>query len=330
MREISPDLISGKTVLLRYDIDVPIKNRKVVEDFRLRAGLATLKLCLENAQQVILMGHIGRPGGKEVPELSVEPIYDWLATHDDLRSHLESGKLKLLENLRFEPGEEACSLEYAKEILKQVQDDGNSFYVNEAFSAHHKAASTTVLPTLLPHAAGLRFAEEVKSLTEVRENPKKPLVVIIGGVKLEDKLPAIDAMSKIADYVLVGGKIVAQLGQTYHDGGTNVQIGDLTDDGMDISQTTIEEWQPIIQKANMIVWNGPLGKFEEERYTEGTKKIAEAVISSDARPIIGGGDTISAISTFGLLCQFEKKGILLVGGGASLKFLELGTLPTIE
>ena len=337
MQVVSPDLVKGKKVLLRFDIDVPIQNGKVVDDFRLKAGLPTLKLCLENAEQVIIMGHIGRPGGREVLELSVEPIHDWLV-ENDLRSHLSSGKLKLLENLRFEVGEEGCDLEYANKILKlaasgeprfqRVQnDDDNLFYVNEAFAAHHPSASTTVLPTLLPHAVGLRFAEEVQKLTEVRENPERPLVVIIGGVKIEDKGPAIEAMSKIADTVLVGGKLASELGQKYHDRDTNVLAGSLTEDGMDISQKTVEEWEPIIRGAKMIVWNGPLGKVEEEKYSKGTEEIARAIIDSGAQSLIGGGDTIKVLNRLGIL---EKFSFVSVGGGAMLKFLTEGTLATIK
>jgi len=205
MQVVSREFIAGKKVLLRLDLDVPIENGKVDEDFRLKAALPTLRLCLEHASEVIAMGHIGRPKGKKVEELSVAPIYDWLEKQG-LSSHLMSGKLKLLENLRFEEGENKCDPEYAKELagLGEV-------YINEAFAAHHPAASTTILPTLLPAFAGLHFAREVEKLTKVRQAPRPGLVAIIGGVKAEDKLPAVLALSKIADYVLVGGKIVEEL-----------------------------------------------------------------------------------------------------------------------
>ncbi len=276
------------------------------------------------------MGHVGRPSGED-PNFSVEPIYDWLENRG-FQGVLGSGKLKLLENLRFEKGEEEADLGYAKELASL----GN-FYINEAFAAHHKSASTTVLPTLLPHAAGLRFAEEVRVLREVRDNPKRPLVVIIGGVKIEDKGPAIEAMSKVADTVLVGGKIASEITQrstarlarresewaALH----NVILGRLDASGMDISEETVEEWKPIILGAKMIVWNGPLGKVEEKQYSKGTEKIARAVLESDAETILGGGDSIGFLDKLGLL---EKFSFVSVGGGAMLKFLAEGTLPTIE
>lgn len=337
MQVVTADLIRDKKVLLRFDIDVPLVRGEggrweVGEDFRLKAGLPTLKLCLEGAQQVVIMGHVGRPAFAEatagkpdsffVPSLSVEPIYDWLAEQDSLRSHLSGGNLKLLENLRFEKGEEDCDLEYAKELASY-----GDFFVNEAFAAHHPAASTTVLPTLLPHAAGLRFEEEVEKLTAVRENPKRPLVVIIGGVKIEDKGSAIEAMAKIADYVLVGGKLVTELRQKYHDRDTNVRVADLIESGMDITEETIKQWETIIKEAQMIVWNGPMGKIEEEEYSKGTKEIARAIISSSAESIIGGGDTIGLLGNLRMLDQFN---FLSTGGGAMLKFLGSGTLPSIE
>ena len=240
MQVITAQLISGRKVLLRYDIDVPLRQAQghgqpeVEDDFRLKSGLATLKLCLENAQQVILMGHVGRPESPD-PNFSVKPIYDWLVEHD-LHSHMESGKLKLLENLRFEPGEDGCNLEYAKEILNLVEDDtvisekAEIVYINEAFAAYHKASSTTVLPTLLPHAAGLRFAMEVKTLTEVRNSPKKPFVALIGGVKMGDKLEAIQVLAEKASAVLVGGKLASQVHEDSFNFPANVLAARLTAD----------------------------------------------------------------------------------------------------
>src|SRR3989344_1651906 len=181
MVKITPELISGKRVLLRYDIDVALhyaqgsprgftpRGKPVVgEEFKLKAGLATLKLCLENAKKVILMGHLGRPEGKVMEELRAAPVAEWFKA--------QGFQPEILENLRFDPREEAGDLNYAKE-LAQMGD----VYVNEAFSAYRPAASTTVLPTLLPHAVGLHFAQEVRVLRGVREKPKKPFVAIMGG-----------------------------------------------------------------------------------------------------------------------------------------------------
>ena len=328
MQVITPDLILGKKVLLRFDIDVPIENGQIVDDFRLKAGLPTLKLCLENASQVILLGHIGRPSG-ENPKLSVAPIYKWLMENNDLYSHLTSGKLKLLENLRFEEGESFDSTQdlrdenvnFAHELAKL-----GDYYINEAFATYHPAASTTILPTLLPHSAGLNFAKEVEVLTKVRNNPGKPLVAILGGAKVEDKLPVIKAMSGVADYILVGGKLVSEIRSQNIKLPENVQIADLNEDGFDITPESIGRWQEHILKAKTIVWNGPLGKVEDEKNDQ-SRKIAQLILQSGAESIIGGGDTISAINKWGMLDKFS---FVSTGGGAMLKLLTDGTLPTIE
>lgn len=316
MQTISPGFVQDKKVLLRYDIDVQITDGKVTEDFKLKAGLETLKLCLENASKVTLIGHVGRPEGKMVPELSIEPIRKWFK--------VKGYSLEILENLRFDPREEECNLEYAKELASLAD-----VFVNEAFASHHRAVSTTVLPTLLPHFAGLRFAEEVRILGEVRDNPKKPFIAIMGGVKVQDKLPVIQVLAKKADAVLVGGKLVSEIREENVNLPNNVMVGKLSEDGFDISADTTSAWSDLISKAAMIVWNGPLGKFEDPKNNQ-TQKIAEMILASEAEVVIGGGDSVAALSQAGLLEEAQKKAFVSVGGGAMLKLLADGTLPTIE
>ena len=219
MVEVTPQLVSNRKVLLRLDLDVLIGSGQVKEDFRLKADLPTLKLCVDNAQLVTAIGHIGRPVGQVIENLRVAPIVEWFS-NQGFAQDVKSGKLKFLENLRFDPREEGLDERYAKELTSI-----GGFFVNEAFAAHHPASSTTILPTLLPHAAGLRFTKEVRVLTGVRENPKRPFVVIIGGVKVEDKLPAIKGLSKIADAVLVGGKLVQEIREQNLELPANVLVG---------------------------------------------------------------------------------------------------------
>jgi len=354
MQVVNAESVSGKKVLLRLDIDVPIGRstdyslpstaedgrRKtedliVLEDFRLRAGLPTIHLCLEHALQVIIMGHIGRPEGKIVEELSVGPIKEWLG-NQGLRSHLTSGKLKLLENLRFDPREEAGDLSFAKELANM-----GDIFVNEAFASYRPAVSTTILPTLLPSYVGLRFAEEVKVLTGVRNPPaggsKKPFIAIMGGAKVADKLPVINVLAQKADAVLVGGKLISEIREQKLDLPKNVLVGMLNEDGFDIAPQTASAWAGLIAKAAMIVWNGPVGKFEDPK-NDATKKIARLVLDSSAEVIIGGGDTIAALREYGLLSGAEEKAFISegknlfisTGGGAMLKLLTDGTLPTID
>lgn len=317
------------------DLDIPITGGRIMEDYRLEAGFPTLELCLENASQVVVMGHIGRPQGQEVAELSVEPIHDWLEDHLG-PDYLDSGKLKLLENLRFEAGEDGASMDFAKELASF-----GDFYVNEAFASHHSAASTTVLPTLLPHAAGLRFVQEVEVLTRVRQNPTHPLVAIIGGVKVEDKLPAVLSLAKVADAVLVGGKIAAEIKGQQIQLPHNVFVGQLNEGETDLAPATVLAWEKVVSGAKMIVWNGPLGITEGQvsniaghgwgmeglGSAGGTYQTARMIIGSGAESIIGGGDTITALNNWGLLDRFS---FVSTGGGAMLKFLTDGTLPTIQ
>lgn len=324
LKVITPTFISGKKVLLRYDIDVPVKDGKVVEDFRLEAGLPTLDMCLQYADSIILMGHIGRPAGED-PNYSVKSIVSWFEERfGDIE--LPPGKFHILENLRFEKGEEEASEEYAKELASL-----GDVFVNEAFAAHHKAASTTVLPTLMPSVAGLNFAEEVEELTNLRNNPIKPYVAIIGGVKIEDKLPAVLSLAKVADHVLVGGKlafeihsktVIGQIDQIPE----NVHLAKLSMEGTDIAPDTVESWKEYLQGAKTILWNGPMGKYEDPINAQ-TKALAEYIVTLPAEKILGGGDTISAVDQFRLLKRFS---FVSTGGGAMLKFLTSGTLPTIE
>lgn len=320
------------------DLDVPLgessgKKLVVLDDYRLRVVLPTIRMCLENAAEVIIMGHLGRPEGKEIPELSVEPIYDWFWEIGEIREFIKNDKLRFLENLRFEPGEDNCDLEYAKELASL-----GDFFVNEAFAAYHPASSATILPKLLPHACGLHFAQEVRVLGGVRDNPKRPLVVIIGGAKVEDKLPAVLAMSKIADHVLVGGKLVGEITVTADFASSlpdNVLLGVLNEQETDLTPESISAWEKIIKEAKMIVWNGPAGWIEDSNLqnekklgsARGTYQLAQMIINSGAEGIVGGGDTVGFLNRLGLLGKF---GFVSTGGGAMLKFLETGTLPTIE
>lgn len=323
MQIINPKIISGKRVLLRYDIDAALLDGQVIEDFKLRAGIPTLNLCNQNASKVIILGHIGRPEGKVVEQLKVAPIVEWFKAQG-FSEELNSGKIEVLENLRFDSREEACDLEYAKQ-LAQMGD----IYINEAFSSYRPAVSTTVLPTLLPHAAGLRFAMEIKKLTQVRETPKKPFVAIMGGAKVKDKLPVIEVLAQIADAVLVGGKLVAEIREQNLTLPKNVMVGKLNEDGFDIANDTVTAWENLILKAAMIIWNGPLGKFEDPK-NDSTKGVINSILQSNAEIVIGGGDSVAALSQYGLLEKAQQKAFVSVGGGAMLKLLSDGTLPTIE
>ncbi|MBI2600341.1 phosphoglycerate kinase [Candidatus Daviesbacteria bacterium] len=336
MQVVTPDVVKGKKVLLRLDLDVPIKDGKVEEDFRLRAGIPTITLIHQNASRLILIGHLGRPSGAD-PNFSLKPVHEWFRkNHFNSLSFEEDSSFVMLENTRFDKRENEGSQEYAKELASQAD-----FYVNEAFAAHNSAVSTTLLPTLFTdvldpegrlrsrRAAGLHFAKEVEKLLQVRNTPKKPLLVILGGAKLEDKLGVLNLFSQTADAVLVGGKLPQEIRAGQIEVSKNVMVAKMIDNGLDISTEATESFAELIKNAAQIIWAGPLGKYEEENTILGTKEIAEAILQSSADIIVGGGDTIAALNKLNLLSKFQQNAFVSTGGGAMLRLLSEGTLPTI-
>lgn len=329
MQVVNPQLITDKRVLLRLDIDVPLVQPSasshqpsewiIEDDFRLEAGVPTLQLCLKFAKSVTVVGHLGRPGGQRDKKLSIAPVKAWFDGR--LGMNGPDGKLQFLENLRFDPREESLDQGFAKELA--VKGD---VFINEAFASYRPAASTTLLPSILPHGAGLRFNEEVKILTKVREKPIKPLVVIMGGAKIEDKLPVISVLAKIADAVLVGGKLPIEIKEKNIAVASNVFVGMLNEEGTDIAPSVTDSWERVLSNAGMVVWNGPVGFVEDEKNIQ-TRRIAEIVTSLNAQSVVGGGDTIGALKKWNLLDKFS---FVSTGGGAMLKFLSDGTLPTIQ
>ncbi len=319
MQTVSARTVSNKRVLLRLDLDVPIINGEVREDYRLKAGLETLELCLLNATSVVICGHIGRPGGKVVEDLSVAPIVNWLESfYCDLE--LPPGRLHVLENLRFEEGEDLSDPQFAKELASY-----GDVYVYEAFATHRPSASTTTLPKLIPSFAGLRFAKEVEILLSIRNNPKKPLVAIIGGAKVEDKYPAVVSLSKFCDAVLVGGLLASRIKEQNLPIDKNVLLGKRSETGIDIDKTTIDAFGEVLKHARQVIWGGPVGKYEEELGNQGNIALAKVVVNSSAKSVIGGGDSIAALQKY-----IDKFDFVSVGGGAMLKLLCEGTLPTIK
>lgn len=308
--------------MVRCDLDVPLRTvqstefrvqREVEDDTRLRECLPTIKYLLEHGASVVIIGHLGRPDGNVVGELKMEPVRERLA------ELLGSNNFTLLENLRFDPREESNDPEFSKELASL-----GDFYVNEAFAASHREHSSIVgIPKLLPHCAGFHFASEVENLSKVLENPKTPLVFVIGGAKPETKLPLVSEFAQKATWVLVGGTLVRGESSKLK----NIIFADLTDDSLDISKNSAEEFIKIIKSAGTVVWNGPMGKYEDEKSAQGTKKIAEGVAEFEGFSVVGGGDTIAALKKFELL---DKIDYVSTGGGAMLEFLAKGTLPGIK
>src|SRR3989344_1899741 len=267
-----PDLrnadVRGKKVLLRADIDIPFNNGKIMDDRRLRESLETLNFLLENGALVILAGHLGRPEGKD-EKLSVKPIAQWYQNklkikNDKLKMtkirELDgwkiSNNLYLLENLRFDPGEESNDPDFAKKLAGL-----SDIYVNDAFAVSHREhASIVGVAKLLPHFAGVRLIKEVETLSSLLENPKRPLVVIIGGAKIETKLPLVEKMHQFADYVLVGGKIAEEtrvLLKVQHEKVKErksvLLVADLNPDETDTTEKSAENFPQKVSLAEPII-----------------------------------------------------------------------------
>jgi len=323
--------VSGKKVIVRLDLDV-------VEDFtRVENASETLKFLVQNKAKTIIIGHRGRPKGKAVEDFSLALLKEVIGGVADKEINfvndivgqeaksesekLGEGELILLENLRFDFREEANDESLARELASLAE-----FYVNEAFAVSHRDhASIVGIPKFLPHKAGIRFVEEVNNLGKVIANPKRPVVIIISGIK-EDKVEMAKELTGIADKVLVGGKLPVFFGDQ-NPNPEKLIIGNLNPDGFDISVNTIERFKEEIRKAGTIVLAGVLGKYEEEGYRKGTKEVFQAVSETFAFKVAGGGDTEAALTIFGLT---EKLDWISVGGGAMLEFLAKGTLPGIE
>lgn len=332
LKEAGP--LGGKKVLLRADLDVPLKQeagsnkQEVGEDYRLKALLPTLKYLLDSQASVLIIGHLGRPDGKPDPKLSLRPVAGKLS--ELLGQRIEfvpsyelrtlNYKLAMLENLRFWPGEEANDPNFTKELARL-----GDLYVNDAFADSHRAhASIVGVPKLLPSYAGFRLKEEVSELGSVLQNPKRPLVFILGGAKTETKKPLVGAFAKIADKVLLGGLLMFE---KELEGMPKVIFPVDSVNSSDIGPATIKLFTGIIKEAGTVVWNGPLGIWEDNRYEIGTRAIAKELALLSSQTIVGGGDTIAALDAFGLM---DAMGYVSLGGGAMLEFLAGKKLPGLE
>lgn len=235
------------------------------------------------------------------------------------------GEVVLLENLRFYKEEQENDQDFAK-ALSRLGD----IFINDAFSVCHRShASVVGITKYLPSGAGLLLKKEIRVLSQVIENPKRPLVVVIGGKKVEDKAKVVEKFSKMADFVLTGGLVAEEIkkGKIKIKSPQKVFFPVDEKNGLDIGQKTIKIFKEKIQKAKTIFWAGPLGKIEEKKYQKGTKAIARAISQSDAFSVVGGGDTVEFINRIN---HAEKFNHVSIGGGAMLEFLAGEKLPGLE
>jgi len=379
--------LKGQRVLLRVDFNVPMNEAgNITSDKRMVEALPTIQYLMEQGAKIIICSHLGRPEGKPDPKLSLKPVAEHLKRllkvpvlftgeiiGQETRKivhNMQDGDILMLENLRFDSGEEANNIDFAKK-LSSIAD----VFCNDAFGTMHRAhASTVAITKLLPSCVGFLVEKEVQMFGNLMENPKRPLVVILGGVKIKDKINLISNLINLADTILIGGAMAYTFleAQGFSTGSSTVEreriplakllldkaekegtkiilpidhvvseefnfIADskviITGDfrkkniGMDIGPKTIKLYSAEIMKAKTIFWNGPMGVFEFEKFSKGTRKIAEAIVKSKAVSVVGGGDTTSALQKMGLENMVTH---VSTGGGAALQFLEGEELPGLK
>ena len=355
--------LSGKSVLVRADFNVPISDGHITDDLRIRAAVPTLRYLLEAGASITACTHLGRPKGEADSAYSVEPVRaklaEWLP------------EVTLLDNLRFDPGETANDPAFVQTLI-----EGHDAYVNDAFGASHRAhASIVGPPQFLPSAAGRLLHREVEVLGGMNDRPRRPFVAVMGGSKVSDKLAVIEALLEHVDSLIVGGgmcftflkakghnigsslceddmvetcKALLDGPKTIHlpyditamgpdgrlfepeAGGDVRQIGVEIPDGwmgVDIGPGSAAQFGDVIHQAGTVLWNGPMGVFEDPRFAGGTGAVAQAMADTKAFTIVGGGDSAAAAKQFKVDRDMDH---VSTGGGASLELIEKGDLPGLE
>lgn len=346
MKTIRDIDVKDKTILVRVDYNVPIKDGKVESDLRIRASLPTINYLLEQgAKRIVLISHLGRPEGKVDEKFTLSPVADALKKllpgqiikfcslpkEGEVISVPENVKIVLLENLRFDPGEEGNSETFIKNIVDATQVE---LYVQDGFAVIHRAhASTDAIKKFLPVYAGFLLEKEVENLSAAVKNPEKPVLVIIGGSKIDDKKPLIDKFVKIADHIAIGGKIAAD---GYVSDNPKVYVAHDFDENakgekLDIGPLSTADIANYITDAKTIIWNGVLGYVEDSTYATASTIVAELIGErQDAKTIICGGDTTGFVEKLSEDHPNLRYSLISTGGGAALEFLLGKTLPGLE
>lgn len=379
--------VKGKRVLARCDFNVPLKDGEITNDKRIVAALPTIKYLMEHGAKVILCSHLGRPKGEYKPEFSLAPVAKKLSEYlgvevklaedpevvgenaKKLAAELKDGEVMLLENVRFRAEETKNEKNFSKELASLAD-----IFVNDAFGTAHRAhCSTTGVAAYLPAVCGFLIQKEIKFMGGALANPKRPLVAILGGAKVSDKIGVISNLIDKCDTIIIGGGMaytfmkylghsigtslleadwIEKAGEMMADAkakGVNFlipvdnKVGKEYDEnteskivssdeipdgwmGLDIGPKSMEVFCDAIKGAGTVIWNGPMGVSEWDNFAAGTIAVANAVAESGAVSIIGGGDSVAAVTKLGFA---DKMSHISTGGGASLEFLEGKELPGI-
>lgn len=379
--------VKGKKVLVRCDFNVPLKDGEITNDKRIVAALPTIKYLAENGAKVILCSHLGRPKGEYKPEFSLAPVAARLSEYlnqevklaeDEnvvgenakaMAAALEDGQVMLLENVRYRKEETKNEESFSKELASLAE-----IFVNDAFGTAHRAhCSTTGVASYLPAVCGYLIQKEITFMGGALEDPKRPLVAILGGAKVSDKIGVITNLLDKCDTLIIGGGMAYTFMKSLgHHIGTSLleeeqveNAGKMMEDakakgvnflipvdnkvgreyeentearvvnsdeipdgwmGLDIGPKTQALFAEAIKGAGTIIWNGPMGVSEWDNFAAGTIAVAKAVADSGAISIVGGGDSVAAVTKLGFS---DKMSHISTGGGASLEFLEGKELPGI-
>jgi len=377
--------VTGKRVLVRCDFNVPLKDGVITSDKRIVASLPTIKYLIDNGAKVILCSHLGRPKGEIVPEFSLKPVAAKLSellgkkvniaedvvgiSAKALDSSLNDGDVMLLENVRYEKGETKNDPELSKKFAALAD-----IFVNDAFGSAHRAHSSTAgVADYIPAVCGFLIKKEIEFMGGALENPKRPLIAILGGAKVSDKIGVITNLIDKVDTLIIGGgmaytfmkslgynigtslfeadkvELAGETMQKAKDKGvkflipvdnrlgkeydpnteTKTSASNAIPDGwmgLDIGPETEKIFAAALVGAGTVIWNGPMGVSEWDKFASGTIAVATAVANSGAISIIGGGDSAAAVEKLGFAAKMSH---ISTGGGASLEFLEGKALPGI-
>ena len=375
--------LSGKKVFIRSDLNVPIQNNKIVSTNRIDASIPTIQFVLDHGGTVILSSHLGRPNeGQFDPELSLQPIVDYLSTQFDIKLKLhhdlsqdhfnfESNQIHVLENVRFNKGEKSCDDNLSKQYAAM-----SDIFVMDAFgTAHRKEASTFGIGKYVKEkCAGLLFAKEVEVLTKIFEKPNHPMLAVVGGSKVSTKLSVLKNLINMVDGLILGGGILntfiaaqgINIGKSLYEKDfideakkilnilkekniffpeiidvvcaselsenaeaiiKDIHDVSLNDMILDLGPKTLTQITNELNHMETILWNGPIGVFELNQFSNGTKILSEGIAQSRAYSLAGGGDTIAAIEKFNVTNAISY---ISTAGGAFLEFAEGKKLPAIE
>ncbi len=343
IKKIQDADVHGKKVIIRVDFNISINELKDVKSaYKLRAAMETIEHLLRSgATHIALLTHFGRPEEKNDPANSVQNIADDVERILDRKivfvsdcigekvvhalETTENGTILLLENVRFYPEEELDDATFARSLCAPFD-----IYVNEAFAvSHRKHASVHAITQCMDAYAGLWLQKELENLEKVKNSPDHPAVAIIGGAKIETKIPVINELAKRYDKVLVGGRTAVEAQEKKMILGDNVVLPiDYAYKFYDIGPKTIERFCEEIAQARTIVWNGPMGLIEEEEYKKGTMALIEKIVANtEAYSLIGGGESVQIAEESGLL---DKLSFVSTGGGATLVYLGGEEMPGID